>query len=82
MLRRIIADHNDEKTLQKVLDTGAANILIGMMGWESYPQVQLEATWIVTNLASGSHQQCECLVEKGVIDIFMKLVYADKALIS
>ena len=81
-LRRIIAQHTDEGSLQRVIDSGAVGALMEMMGAAEYPQVQLEATWLVTNLAAGTQLQCECLVEKKVIDVFMKLVYADKPVIS
>lgn len=76
-LRKIIADHTEDRVIQRIIDNGTVNTLLELMQNAQYPQLQLEATWIVTNIASGSSKQCECLVEKNVVDLFLKLVYAD-----
>lgn len=39
----------------------------------SEPHMQVEATWCITNMASGSTEQTSSLVEKGVIPILVAL---------
>ena len=44
------------------------------MSDETEPHVQVEATWCITNLASGTSEQTALIVEKGVIPIIVKLL--------
>lgn len=37
-----------------------------------YPQLQLEATWILTNVCSGTTPQCQSVIDKGGIPIFVQ----------
>jgi hypothetical protein len=39
-----------------------------------YPQLQLEATWVLTNIAFGSTSQCQSIVDKQGLDAFIQLV--------
>lgn len=39
-----------------------------------YPQLQLEATWALTNVASGTSIQCQSIVDKGGIPLFVNLL--------
>jgi len=40
----------------------------------SEPHIQVEACWCITNMASGTSEQCASLVEKGVIPIIVQLL--------
>jgi len=40
----------------------------------NYPQLQLEATWALTNVASGTTVQCQSIIEKGGINLFVELL--------
>jgi hypothetical protein len=39
-----------------------------------YPQLQLEATWALTNVASGTTIQCQSIIDKGGIPLFVDLL--------
>ncbi len=39
-----------------------------------FPHLQLEATWALTNIASGSSLQCQSIIDKGGIPLFVKLL--------
>jgi hypothetical protein len=43
--------------IQKIIDAGVVPKLIELIGQEQYPQLQLEATWALANIAAGSRQQ-------------------------
>lgn len=44
------------------------------MQTESEPHMQIEATWCITNMASGTSEQTASLVDKGVIPILVQLL--------
>ena len=64
----------DEPPIQAIVDTGIIPKLIECMNQEEYPQMQLEATWALTNVASGTAQQCQSIVDKGAIPLFIRLL--------
>jgi len=72
-MRKIISvDRNPP--IQKVIDAQLIPIFIEMSKQSVFPQLQLEATWILTNVCSGSTSQCESVIDKGGIPIFMQLL--------
>lgn len=45
-----------------------------MMTWENHPHVVLEATWCCCNIATGTTYQIQRLVDKGIIQVQIKLL--------
>jgi importin subunit alpha-1 len=45
--------------------------MIDYMKQNSFPQLQLEATWALTNVASGTTGQCQSIIDKGGIPLFV-----------
>lgn len=72
-VRKIISVDN-EPPIQQVIDAQLVPIFIEMCRQKTFPQLQLEATWILTNVCSGSTQQCESVIDKGGIPIFVQLL--------
>lgn len=60
--------------IQEVIDGNAVPTLISMILDDTNPHLQIEATWAVTNIATGSTLQTNSLVEKGIIPIYIKLL--------
>lgn len=69
-LRVVISFHQDQALSQKVIDLGCIPILLGYMQAKDSPQIQLEATWILTNIACGSTAQCESIIQKNGLEVF------------
>lgn len=65
-----------------MVDSGIIPALLHFMRDDEWPQLQLEACWIITNIASGSNAQCESIVEKGCIPALIKLLYANKPFVT
>ena len=63
-----------EPPIQEVIDSGAVAHLIRYLEMWEQPQVQFEAAWALTNIASGSHHHCRVIVEKGAVPHLIKLL--------
>ena len=73
MLRKCLSIHKNTP-IQEVIDANAVPLLIQMINDEAHPHLQIEATWCVTNLATGTTLQINSLVEKGVIPLYISLL--------
>ena len=60
--------------IQSVIDHNVVPLLITFMTNPQEPHLQVEATWCITNMASGTTEQTASLVEKGVIPILVQLL--------
>lgn len=57
--------------IQAVIDAGLVPRMIEYVKQSEYPQLQLEATWALTNVASGTTVQCQSIIDKGGIPLFV-----------
>ena len=57
-----------------MIDAGLVPKMIELVKQEEYPQLQLEATWTLTNVASGTNIQCQSIIDKGGIQLFIGLL--------
>jgi hypothetical protein len=60
--------------IQAVIDAGLVPKMIQYVKQVEYPQLQLEATWALTNVASGTTIQCQSIIDKGGIPLFVELL--------
>jgi len=72
-LRKILSIE-DGPPIQSVIDANLVPRLIQFMQREDEPHLQLEAAWALTNVASGTTQQTQCIIDKGGIPCFIKLL--------
>lgn len=56
---RMMLSVSGEIPIQDVIDTGIVPYLVEFTGFESDPNLQFEAAWALTNVASGTCQQTE-----------------------
>lgn len=64
----------DSPPIQAVIDAGLVPRMIEYVKQQEYPQLQLEATWALTNVASGTTIQCQSIIDKGGIPLFVELL--------
>ena len=69
----------DNPPIQSVIDAGLVPRMIEYVKQNDYPQLQLEATWALTNVASGTSVQCQCSIDKGGILLFVELLKSNNA---
>jgi len=67
-----------EKTppIQPVIDIGMVPHLVEFIQQETMPDLQFEAAWALTNIASGNADQTKCVVDAGTIPLFNRMLYS------
>lgn len=72
-IRKILSvDRNPP--IDEVLRAGILPRLRELLNDDSRPNVQLETCWSLTNIASGSADQTQAVVESGVVPLFVQLL--------
>jgi hypothetical protein len=72
-IRQLVSVSNNP-LIDELLDCGVLPILIESLKCDDNHQMQLEASWALTNIASGNSQQTKRVVEAGAVPFLMKLV--------
>eukprot|EP00927_Polykrikos_kofoidii_P032617 TRINITY_DN27727_c0_g1_i1.p1 TRINITY_DN27727_c0_g1~~TRINITY_DN27727_c0_g1_i1.p1 ORF type:complete len:558 (+),score=124.32 TRINITY_DN27727_c0_g1_i1:37-1674(+) len=60
--------------IQDVINAGVVPRFIHFLRDTSRPELQFEAAWVLTNIASGSADQTRFVVENGALPIFVELL--------
>ena len=60
--------------IQLVIDANLVPKMIQFMKQIKFPRLQMEATWALTNIASGTSHQCQSIIDKGGIPLFVGLL--------
>ena len=77
-IRKILSvDRNPP--IAKVLEAGILPRLKDLLCDDSRPNVQLEVCWALTNIASGTREQTQAVVECGAVPLFVRLLSSPDA---
>ncbi|CAG9325317.1 unnamed protein product [Blepharisma stoltei] len=71
-LRKIMSHEGQQ--IQSIVDTGVLSVVLSWLDRYDFPQLQYEASWIFTNIASGEPKWTAALVEKGIIEKMIALM--------
>jgi importin subunit alpha-6/7 len=73
-LRILLSLERDPPIQLVVQSPGLVQRLVQFLGCVSNPQLQLEAAWCLTNIASGSSEETAAIVKEGAISNFIALL--------
>mmetsp|Transcript_30523 Transcript_30523/g.61519 ORF Transcript_30523/g.61519 Transcript_30523/m.61519 type:complete len:519 (+) Transcript_30523:3360-4916(+) len=72
-IRKMVSIENDPP-IEEILNSGVLPIFVSFLKDHTEVQLQFEAAWIITNIASGSSEQTLVLIQNEVVEILINLL--------
>lgn len=79
--RKMVAQQQDPP-INELIRVGFVPILVESLKWEQHPQLQFEAAWALTNIASGTSEQTHIVVQSGAVSLFIALLSSNDTCVA
>ncbi|CAD6194868.1 unnamed protein product [Caenorhabditis auriculariae] len=60
--------------IDDLISSGILPVLVNCLSSSEYPNLQFEAAWALTNIASGNSEQTRAVVDAGAVPLFLQLL--------
>ena len=68
----------DKPPIQNVVDANLIPVLLTLASTSKVPRLRFEALWCLTNIASGSTDHVQALIDKGALQVFVTMLMSDQ----